>query len=69
MDPTLLAAITAIAPSAVPYLTAAVAVCAVLAMFIPPPTDAAPKWWKAVYGVVNTLAMNKGHAANVVKPQ
>ena len=68
MDPatiaTALSAIPGVAPY-VPYVAGAVALCGLLTVIVPPPTDASPAWWKATYAVVNKIALNFGHARNV----
>jgi|HubBroStandDraft_5_1064220.scaffolds.fasta_scaffold910194_2 hypothetical protein len=55
-------------PAAAPYLTAAVAVSAIAAMFLPPPPADAGVAWKIGYRVINTMAMNMGHASNASEP-
>jgi hypothetical protein len=50
------------------YVTAAVAVCSALSAIIPAPTPAAPAWWARVYGAVNFVAINLGHAKNASAP-
>ena len=50
----------------VKFVIFAVALAAFLARWLPPPTRAG--WYASLYGVVNWLAQNKGHAANATAP-
>jgi hypothetical protein len=47
---------------ALPYIAFGVAVCAALATRLKPP--AAPGWYSILYGLVNFVALNFGHAKN-----
>lgn len=58
---TAITSIPAIGPF-LPYVTAAVAVAAAVAPFLPPPKG--PGVYSTVYGIVNAVALNLGHAKN-----
>jgi len=51
---------------ALPYIAFGVAVCAALATTLKPP--AAPGWYSILYGLVNFVALNFGHAKNATAP-
>jgi len=53
---------------ALPYITAAVALAAVLASVMPAPADDAGPAYRAFYAFINKLAINVGHASNLTKP-
>lgn len=62
---TLLAAI----PTAwVPYVTGLVTFAATVSVFLPPPTQPITGWYPAVYGILNWVGMNFGHARNATAP-
>lgn len=63
----LIASVPGVGPY-LPYITLAIAVCALVATALPPPTDASAGWYRAVYQLVNLIAANKGHAANATAP-
>jgi len=60
---TILQAIPGIGP-VLPYLTALVALAAAIAPFVPPPSVPASGFYPIVYGAINFLAFNVGHARN-----
>ena len=60
---TTLAAIPAAGP-VLPYVTAAVAICAALATVLPRPTTETNGVYRAFYTVVNFIAFNIGKARN-----
>lgn len=55
-------------PSAAPYITGAVAIAAVLAIVLPPPDTGSPQAYTVLYRVVNSIALNFGHAKNATDP-
>jgi hypothetical protein len=52
---------------ALPYILAVVAICSALAPFLPAPKTGAGAY-AALYGVVNFVALNLGHAKNASAP-
>lgn len=62
---TALASIPAIGPE-LPYIIAAVAACATLAAKLPPPKG--NRWYGWLYGTVNFIGINFGHARNATAP-
>ena len=62
-----LTAIPALAPYA-GYISAAIGIAAIVARFLPPPAMPASGFYPIVYGVMNMLAMNAGHARNATDP-
>lgn len=59
--------IPALAPY-VSYIAAVVGVAAFVAPYLPPPALPASGFYPVVYGLVNWLARNVGHAANATAP-
>lgn len=51
-----------------PYVAALVAVAAAVAPFLPPPKLPASGFYPVIYGLVNWLALNLGHAKNATSP-
>lgn len=51
-----------------PYLTVLIAMCAALSTFLPPPKEGAPSWYRGLYGAINFVALNLGHARNATAP-
>ncbi len=47
-----------------PYIAAAIAICAAIAVVLPRPAANAAGLYPAIYAVVNFVAMNFGHATN-----
>lgn len=64
---TTLAAIPGIGP-VLPYLAAAIAVCAALATALPAPSATAPRWYRGLHTAINWVALNLGHARNAAVP-
>lgn len=64
MDPVSLLAATPYVGWLVPWVAAAIAICAVAARFMPPPADDASRWYRVAYRWVNQIAQNAGHAKN-----
>lgn len=62
-----IAAIPGIGP-ALPYLAVAVALCALLAMALPPPADGGSPVYATIYRLINLIGANKGHATNATAP-
>ena len=62
-----LAAIPAIGPL-IPYLTLAVTISALVATQLPPPAQGAGVAYRVIYGAINALAANHGHAKNATAP-
>jgi putative Ca2+/H+ antiporter (TMEM165/GDT1 family) len=60
---TILAAIPNAAP-VLPYITAAIAICAALATVLPHPTAETSSAYRAFHAVVNFIAFNIGKARN-----
>lgn len=72
MDPATITAALAAIPGIAPYLpyaAGAVALCGLVTVLVPAPSDTAPAWWRVVYGVINKVALNFGHASNVGTPK
>lgn len=68
MDPvSWLTSIPGIGPY-LPYIMAAVSICAVICTIMPPPTSKSPKAYMIFYGVINWVALNLGHAKNAEAP-
>ena len=53
---------------ALPYITVAVTLAAVLASILPAPSDDAGPTYRAFYALINKMAINVGHATNLTKP-
>lgn len=51
------------------YVSATIGIAAVVAMFLPAPTDKSSKLYVFGYKVVNALAANKFHATNASAPK
>lgn len=56
-------------PQYVPYITAAIAIAAAIAMVLPPPDAGSNKGYVALYRVIQSIALNFGHAKNATDPQ
>lgn len=65
MDPT---ALLAMVPAKyATYVSAVIGLCAVVAMFLPPPKAGSSAAYSAVYSIVNKLGANAFHAANAAQ--
>lgn len=64
---TMLAAIPGAGPT-LPYVAAAVAICACATVVLPRPAAGATGIYSAVYAVVNFVALNFGQARNATAP-
>ncbi len=63
---TILAVIPGLAP-VLPYVAAAVAICAALAVIMPRPTAQSCRLYVLAYRTINFIALNFGHASNAHK--
>jgi hypothetical protein len=62
--------LTALLPTSVaPYVTGAVALAAIVAMVLPPPDQGSPRSYAIAYRVINSIALNFGHAKNATDPK
>ncbi|WP_428486007.1 hypothetical protein [Rhodopila sp.] len=64
---TALAAIPAAGPL-LPYIAAAITICAGVAIALPHPAAGATGIYPTIYAVVNFIALNFGHARNAEAP-
>ena len=67
MDPQSL--LTVVPTAWVPYATALVAVAAAMSTALPPPKQPVSGWYPVVYGVINWIGLNFGHAKNATAPE
>lgn len=56
-------------PEWIPYISLGIAVASVVAVFLPPPDAGSPRAYGALYRVIQTIALNVGHAKNATDPQ
>ena len=56
-------------PQYVPYITAAIAIAAIIATVLPPPDQGSNKGYVVLYRAVQSVALNFGHAKNATDPQ
>jgi hypothetical protein len=69
---TLAGTVVGLIPALAPYVgygLTAIGVAAATAPYLPPPALPASGWYPLIYGVVNWLGRNVGHATNAASPQ